>query len=33
LQNSVLYTLIWAVMLIVVFAPLATRLYQRSGKH
>ena len=33
LQNSVLYTLIWAVLLIVVFAPLATRLYQRSGKH
>lgn len=33
LQNSVLYTLLCALLLIVVFAPLATRLYQRSGKH
>ena len=31
LQNSVLYTLIWAVALIVIFAPIATRLYQRAG--
>jgi ABC-2 type transport system permease protein len=31
LQNSVMYSLIWATALIVVFAPLATRLYQRAG--
>lgn len=31
LQNSVLYTLIWTIGLIAVFAPLATRLYQRTG--
>lgn len=31
LQNSLLYSLIWAVALIFVFAPLATRLYQRAG--
>lgn len=31
LQNSVLYSLIWAIGLIVVFAPIATRLYQRAG--
>lgn len=31
LQNSVLYSLIWAVALIVIFAPIATRLYQRAG--
>jgi ABC-2 type transport system permease protein len=31
LQNSLLYSLIWAVALIVVFAPIATRLYQRAG--
>lgn len=32
LQNAMLYTLGWAVLLIVVFAPIATRLYQRTGK-
>ncbi|CAB4550278.1 unannotated protein [freshwater metagenome] len=31
LQNSVLYSLIWAIALIVIFAPIATRLYQRAG--
>lgn len=31
LQNSLLYSMIWAVALIVVFAPIATRLYQRAG--
>lgn len=31
LQNSVLYSLIWAVALVVVFPPIATRLYQRAG--
>lgn len=31
LQNAMLYSLIWAVVLIVVFAPIATRLYQRAG--
>jgi ABC-2 type transport system permease protein len=31
LQNSVMYSLIWAVALIVIFAPIATRLYQRAG--
>ena len=31
LQNSLLYTLIWAVALVAVFAPIATRLYQRAG--
>ena len=31
LQNSVLYSMIWAIALIVVFAPIATRLYQRAG--
>jgi ABC transporter DrrB family efflux protein len=31
LQNSVSYSLIWAVALIVIFAPIATRLYQRAG--
>lgn len=31
MQNSVFYTLIWTLGLIAVFAPLATRLYQRSG--
>ncbi len=31
LQNSVLYSLIWAFALIVIFAPIATRLYQRAG--
>ena len=31
MQHSVLYTLIWTLGLIVVFGPLATRLYQRTG--
>lgn len=31
LQNSVLYSLTWAIALIVIFAPIATRLYQRAG--
>jgi ABC transporter DrrB family efflux protein len=31
LQNSVLYSLVWAIALIVIFAPIATRLYQRAG--
>ena len=31
LQNSTLYSLMWAFALIIVFAPLATRLYQRAG--
>ncbi len=31
MQNSVLYTLLWTIGLIAVFAPLATRLYQRTG--
>jgi ABC-type multidrug transport system permease subunit len=31
IQNSTLYTLIWAVGLIVVFAPIAARSYQRAG--
>ena len=31
LQNSLGYSMLWAVLLIVVFAPLATRLYQRAG--
>lgn len=31
LQNAMLYSLLWAVVLIVVFAPIATRLYQRAG--
>ena len=31
LQNSVLYSLVWALALIVVFAPIATRLYRRAG--
>ena len=32
LQNAMLYSLAWAVLLIVVFAPIATRLYQRTEK-
>lgn len=32
LQNAMLYSLAWAVLLIVVFAPIATRLYQRTDK-
>jgi ABC-type multidrug transport system permease subunit len=32
LQNAMAYSLAWAVLLIVVFAPIATRLYQRTGK-
>ena len=31
LQHATLYSLIWAIGLIVVFAPLATRSYQRAG--
>lgn len=31
LQNSALYSLIWTVVLVVVFAPLATLLYKRAG--
>ncbi len=31
LQNAMLYSLLWAMVLIVVFAPIATRLYQRAG--
>ena len=31
LQNSVLYSLLWAFALIIVFAPIATRLYRRAG--
>lgn len=31
MQNATAYTLIWTIGLITVFAPLATRLYQRSG--
>ena len=31
LQNATLYTLVWAGILIAVFAPIATRLYQRAG--
>ena len=31
MQNSLLYTLLWTVGLIVVFAPLATSLYKRAG--
>lgn len=31
MRNSIFYTLIWTVGLIAVFAPLATRLYQRTG--
>jgi ABC-type multidrug transport system permease subunit len=30
LQNSLLYTMLWAILLIVVFAPLATKSYARS---
>ena len=32
LQNAMLYSLGWAILLIVIFAPIATRLYQRTGK-
>ena len=31
MRNSALYCLVWAVALVVVFAPLATRLYRRAG--
>jgi ABC-2 type transport system permease protein len=31
LQHPIAYTLIWVIALIAVFAPLATRLYQRAG--
>ena len=30
LQNPVLYTLLWVAIIIAVFAPLATRRYQRA---
>jgi hypothetical protein len=30
LQNAVLYTLIWVVIIIAVFAPLAVRRYKRA---
>jgi len=32
LPNAMVYSLAWAVLLIVVFAPIATRLYQRTDK-
>ena len=32
LQNPVLYSLIWSVLIIAVFAPLSVRLYQRTSK-
>ncbi len=32
LQNAMLYSLAWAILLIAVFAPIATRLYQRTDK-
>ena len=32
LQNAMLYSLGWAILLIVIFAPIATRLYQRTEK-
>jgi len=32
LQNATLYSLGFALLLIVIFAPIATRLYQRTGK-
>jgi len=32
LQNAMLYSLGWAILLIVIFAPIATRLYQRAEK-
>ena len=32
LQNAMVYSLAWAVLLIVVFAPIASRLYQRTDK-
>jgi ABC-2 type transport system permease protein len=31
LQNPVLYSLLWFVVLLVVFVPLATRLYKRAA--
>ncbi len=31
MRHSIVYTLIWTIGLILVFAPLATRLYQRAG--
>lgn len=31
MRNSIVYTLLWTFALIMIFAPLATRLYQRSG--
>jgi ABC transporter DrrB family efflux protein len=31
LQNSILYSMVWAIALIAIFAPIATQLYQRAG--
>lgn len=31
LRNSMLYSLMWAIALIVIFAPISSRLYQRAG--
>jgi ABC-2 type transport system permease protein len=33
LANPVLYTLIWVVVIVAVFAPLSVRQYQRAGNH
>ena len=32
LQNPVLYTLLWVVAMLLVFVPLATRLYRRAAR-
>jgi ABC-2 type transport system permease protein len=32
MQNSLVYSLGWAILLIAIFAPLATRLYERSAR-
>jgi hypothetical protein len=32
MQHSLVYSMAWAIMLIVIFAPLATRLYERSAR-
>lgn len=32
LQNAVLYSLIWAVLIVAIFAPLSVRQYKRSVK-
>jgi len=31
LQNAALYTLVWVVIIIAIFAPLAVRRYQQAG--